>query len=345
MKLIKKRTYPMEKCYAIAPLAYNGNSHIVVAAEKTDACVLFDDEGNYEDTIWTEPGGTMSLIQWPNSNGVFMASQRMYSPNDSKDAEIVVVSPDSKGGWSVNPLAKIPFVHRFDVLSVGKKYYLIASTIKSGHEHKEDWSSPGQVLVAELPAIYTAGTKLEFTVIKEGLLRNHGYCRQKNTDGEYSVISADNGVFSVIPPNKDNPEWGVRKLLDEPVSDIDFVDFDGDGKDEMITLSPFHGDTIRVYHAKGQGYELMFEYPHKVRFVHSLWAGILKGKPYAIIGHRQGASRDLLGFSYQDGAFRVDVLDKDVGSTNVLHYVRKGQDCLVSTNREINEIAFYDIEV
>ena len=345
MKLVKKKTYPMEKCYAITPLAYNGSGHIVVAAEKTDACVLFDEEGNYKETIWTEPGGTMSLVQWPGSNGVFLASQRMYSPNDSKDAEIVIVFPNPKGGWSVKTLAKIPFVHRFDVLSVGEKYYLIASTIKSGHAYKEDWSSPGQVLVAELPAEVSYDVQLAFTVIKEGLLRNHGYCRQKNSDGEYSVISADNGVFSVMPPTNDRPDWEVKCLLEEPISDIAFVDFDGDGKDEMITLSPFHGDTIRVYHAKGHGYELMFEYPHKVGFVHSLWAGILQGKPYAIIGHRKGESRDLLGFSYQDGAFKVDLLDKDVGSTNVMHYVRNAQDCLVSTNREINEIAFYDIEV
>lgn len=345
MKLVKKKTYPMEKCYAITPLEYNGSSHIVVAAEKTDACMMFDGEGNYEETIWTEPGGTMSLVQWPGSNGIFLASQRMYSPNDSKDAEIVMVSPKLKGGWSVTTLAKIPFVHRFDVLEVGEKHYLIASTIKSEHKHKEDWSSPGQVLVAELPLEFSPNDKLEFTVIKEGLLRNHGYCRQENSDGEYSVVSAENGVFSVMPPTNCNSHWEVTCLLEEAISDIAFVDFDGDGKDEMITLSPFHGDTIRVYHANEHGYEMIYEYPHKVGFVHSLWAGILQGKPYAIIGHRKGESRDILGFSYQKGAFRVDVLDKDVGSTNILHYVRNSQDCMVSTNREINEIAFYDIEV
>ena len=130
-------------------------------------------------------------------------------------------------------------------LRLAQKYYLIASTIKSGHEYKEDWSSPGQVLVAELPAIFSPESNIEFTVIKEGLLRNHGYCRQKNSDGDYSVISADNGVFSVRPPTKNNPQWEVDCLLEESISDIAFVDFDGDGKNEMITLSPFHGDTIR----------------------------------------------------------------------------------------------------
>jgi hypothetical protein len=345
MKLVKKKTYPMEKCYAITPLEYNGSRHIVVAAEKTDACVLFDEEGNYEDTIWTEPGGTMSLVQWPLSNGVFLASQRMYSPNDSKDAEIVMVSPNSNGGWSVNTLVKIPFVHRFDVLTVGTKRYLLASTIKSGHKYKEDWSSPGQVLVAELPFEITADVTLDFTIIKDGLLKNHGYCRMKDSDGDYSVISAENGVYSVKPPTSRKPDWEVKLLLKEPISDIAFVDFDGDGKDEMITLSPFHGDTIRIHHENENGYEVIYEYPYKVGFVHSLWAGIMEGKPYAIIGHRKGDSRDLLGFSYHEGTFKVDILDKDVGSTNVLHYECRGQHRLVSTNREINEIAFYDIEV
>ncbi|HKM06725.1 MAG TPA: hypothetical protein VJ869_07015 [Sphaerochaeta sp.] len=76
-----------------------------------------------------------------------------------------------------------------------------------------------------------------------------------------------------------------------------------------------------------------------------MWAGILERNPYAIIGHSKGESSDILGFSYQDGSFKVEVQDKDVGSTNVLYYKRNAQHCLVSTNREINEIAFYDIEV
>ena len=62
MKVEKKVMGTLEKCYSIAPLHYNGKDHILVAAEKQDPCQLFDLDGNYEETVWEGPGGTMSMI-------------------------------------------------------------------------------------------------------------------------------------------------------------------------------------------------------------------------------------------------------------------------------------------
>ncbi len=53
----KKKIAELEKCYSIAPLIYQGKPHILVAAEKTDRCILFDAEGNEVATVWEEPGG------------------------------------------------------------------------------------------------------------------------------------------------------------------------------------------------------------------------------------------------------------------------------------------------
>ena len=41
----KKVLANLEKCYSIAPLHYKGAEHILVAAEKTDRCILFDIDG------------------------------------------------------------------------------------------------------------------------------------------------------------------------------------------------------------------------------------------------------------------------------------------------------------
>ena len=62
-----------------------------------------------------------------------------------------------------------------------------------------------------------------------------------------------------------------------------------------------------------------------------------------MIGHRKG-QRDLCCLTYStEGGFALTVLDHDVGPANVWHDQVDGQEILISTNREINEVAVYTL--
>lgn len=348
MKIEKKVIGNLEKCYSVAPLTYHGKKHMLVAAEKVNQCRLYDLEGNQEDVIWEGPGGTMSMVQVPGSDGYFLATHKFYSPNDSKEAKIILAYPDD-GEWKVRTLAQLPFVHRFDIISRNGINYVIACTLKSGHEYKEDWRSPGKIQVCVLPEDLSTIDEqhpLEFTVLKDGLLKNHGYCKVCVNGIDKSYVAANEGIFECTPPESANAEWEIRQILEEPSSDMAFADFDGDGELEMLTISPFHGEKISIFKKQNGQYQKVYTYEKDAEFAHGIWGGEICGKQGVLIGHRKGA-RNLLFFTCADAkklTFKAELLDSDVGPANVLHYTNDGKDYILSANREIDEIALYKVE-
>ncbi len=348
MKAVKKVIGKLNKCYSIAPLTYEGEEYFLVAAEKQDPCYLFDTEGNKVDTVWEGPGGVMSMVQVPGSNGQFLATHKFYSPNDSKEAKIVIVTPKAKGDWEVRTLVELPHVHRFDIVKRNGVNYLIACALKSGHEFKEDWSMPGKVYAAVLPedlSSFDDENQLELTVLKENMLKNHGYYRVVEDGVETSVVSADCGVFQFIPPENKDGEWEIKTLITDATSDAALVDLDEDGEKELLTLAPFHGEKIRIYKKMDGEFKQVYEYEKTAEFTHAIYAGTLLGKPAAVVGHRKG-ERNLIAFTYdkEAGAYKSEILDYDCGSANVYHYMKDGKDIIIGANREIDEIAMYEIE-
>lgn len=336
----------LSKCYSLAPLQKDGCSHFLVAAEKTDRCLLFSEDGKLEETVWEGPGGVMTMEQVPGSDGVFLATHRFYSPNDSASASIVVAEPD-EAGWKVHTLCPLPFVHRFGILRRGGVNYLVAATLKSAHAYKDDWTCPGRIWVGVLPddlSVFDDEHPLPMTALVSGLYKNHGFCKTTEDGVETAYFGTENGVIRVAPPAEAGAEWEVSAVLETPVSDMTLADFDGDGEAEMMTFSPFHGDTLAVWKKQGGIYTKVWDCERKLPFLHAIWSGKLAGKGRAVLGYRQG-DRELLCLSFEDGAYKLDVIDSGAGPANVMHLVVNGTDCLVAANRETDEIALYKLSV
>lgn len=341
--MTKKVMAELDRCYSIAPLKYQGKDHLLVAAEKQDRCILFDIDGNEEATIWEGPGGVMTMVQVPETDGQFLATHQFYSMNDSKDAKIIVATPCGDKKWDIQTLVELPFVHRFDILRVNNVNYLIACTLKSGHEYKDDWRLPGKVYVAKLPedlTAYNVNNQLKLEVLKEGLFKNHGYYRLVENGKASSIVCSESGIFRFYPPETEGGEWREEKLLDVPASDATLIDLDNDGELEIVTISPFHGDDVAIYKKIDGNYKKVYDYPEKAEFAHAIWSGKLGGKPVAVLGHRKGARR-LFALLWTGDKFDFKTIDKDCGSANAYGFSRDNEDILIATNREINEIAMY----
>lgn len=135
----------------------------------------------------------------------------------------------------------------------------------------------------------------------------------------------------------------METMTEDAASDVAFGDLDGDGIAEMLVMTPFHGDTVKIYKPMDGTYKCIYTFPEKYEFAHGIWGANICGKDVIIIGHRKG-KRDLLACLYEEGRYVMKTLDSDVGPANVRVYAKDGKARLVSTNREINEIAFYEIE-
>jgi hypothetical protein len=345
IKFKKQVIANIEKCYSVCPMEINHTPGFLIATEKAGGCFFFDLAGEKVATIWDDPGGVMSLVPVPGTDNTFLSTQEFYSPNDSANARIVLVSPN-RDSWQVKKLVDLPFVHRFDILATPHQDYLIACTLKSDHHFKEDWTHPGKVLVCPLPSGFPDGEfEPHFEVLIDNLTKNHGYYRCCDNGFPFTLVSSENGVFKVTPPSAPAADWQVEKLFDQATSDATMIDLTGDGNPELVTLSPFHGDDLNIYHLVDGKYQLAYAWPEKLEFLHAIWAGTIAGKPVVVLGHRKG-KRDLflLRYDHDQDTYIRETIDEDCGPANATYIDRDELKAIITTNRETNEVAMYRLE-
>lgn len=350
MKIEKKVIDTLNKCYSISPLTYKDKPCFLVAAEKHDPCYLYTEDGTRLETVWQEPGGVMTMTPLPDGSGAFLATHQFYSPNDSANAKIVIVSPISENNWEVRTLVDAPFVHRFGILNRNGVNYLIVCCLKSDHTYKDDWRFPGACFGAVLPddlSQFSETNQLKLTKIKDGMLKNHGYALVHQNGYDSALIGCEEGVFLFHPPVAPTANWTIEQLLHVPTSDAVLMDFDGDGQLELGCIAPFHGASLVIYHLDVHGnYVPQWKYDRpeaETDMLHATWPCTLFGKPTWIVGWRKG-TRDTIAITWNDGNYQTEYIDRNTGCANAMHFVNSaGQDIIVATNREIDEIALYTI--
>ena len=340
MKSTKQYLCDLPFCYAVSHVKIDGRTKILLAPDAYGPCYCIDSETFERETVWEGPGGTMSMIELPGTNGDFLAVQRFNPGFKGQDAEIIYVRRRNDS-WQSEVLFKLPYVHRFDILERNGVAYIICCTVCTTKAGMDDWSSPGKIYAAELPADFSKPISL--VVIADGMTRNHGYCRIENVGYASALTSCDQGVFAVSPPSKKGGTWEIQKILDKPVSDIAVCDIDGDGVEELAVIAPFHGNDFIVYRKTGDSYMPMYRYPGEFDFGHAVWGGKLRGEA-AFIGGCREKDRELFLLRWENGAVYMETIEAGAGPSNVLVLPREDKDILVVANREMSKGALYLVQ-
>lgn len=344
MRYTKRLLAEMDHCYAVTVMQAEGEPNAFFAAENKGPCLAVDCATKQKRrTVWEEPGGTRSMVAIPGHPGEFLAVQKFYRLFDWEEACLVWVRPDGKGGYETRELVTTAYLHRFDILQRDGRAWLVICTLAAHKQTREDWSCPGSIYVAPMPASWDEAVRL--TPLKEDCFQNHGYARISLDGHDAGLVTCAQGVFEVIPPPAGSERWEVRQIMDMPTSDADWIDIDGDGENEIATIEAFHGCYFRIYKKTDGQYRKVFEHPEATEFYHVVKAGYLAGKPCFVGGCRRG--RQQLFVVYWDaegGRFRWDLVDEGVGPSNVwIHHGADGDE-IYAANREAAQAAVYTVD-
>jgi len=341
MKIQKKVLTQLEGCYATGYTVVDNEIRIMLATEEKGACYQFSGSEFEKSTVWDGPGGTMCIVQIPEKNGDFLSVQNFFPTFQAENSTIVWGKPNTDGSWDIKTFFKLPYLHRFDILRANGVNYFLGATLCTTKKHKEDWSDPGKIWVGALPD--TSDGKFEIHPIKEGLVRNHGYCHVSWNNKEAGIVTCDQGAFVVMPPEQPDGEWTIENILDRPVSDIAICDIDEDGELELVTIEPFHGKEIAISKKINGTYEIIWKYDKPVDFGHVVWGGKLRGIPTFICGYReQEAELFLIQYDSKNPLkFKVEVIDTGMGPSNITVINGEEKDIIIAANRVVGEAALY----
>lgn len=340
MNIKKIHLDDMDRCYCASHINIDGIEYALLASEAPNTiCNAYsgNDFSNREN-VWDDRTGCMSIIPISKKNGEFLAVNNFSLKDQPSTAKLIWTKRIDNDGWISKDLVSLPFLHRFDIFEVDEVYYVICATIAKDKHGKDDWSEAGQIYVGKLPNNLNEGIKLE--LLADGFYRNHGYSRAMYKGKEVGYFASDNGVFRVVPPY--DKEWKIEKVMDGKISEVAFNDLDGDGVDEMITIEPFHGNSIKIYKNNNDKYEQVYEYKNEIDFAHSLVADTICGIKSFICGVRR-CDAELFIIQYENNHYKEVLIDKGVGPANISVIHMEDKDCIISANHTKNEAALYEI--
>jgi len=344
MNFEKKHLDDIVRCYCTSHMKIDDQLYTFFASENptSEAYSYTGKDFNIKEVLWKDDrGGCMSIIPFKNRKGEFLAVNEFYlkvSPSCAK----LVHGKKTDNGWEVKDLFNLPYLHRFDIYNVEGKDYVICATIARDKAGKEDWSRPGQIYVGEVPEDLD-NNNVVLRQLVDNCYRNHGYSRAEVDGKVYGYFTSDQGVLKVTPPY-DGKDWQVEKILEGQIGEIALSDVDNDGNLELMTIEPFHGNCIKVYHVNNEGkYEPVYTYPNEIDFAHALVGTHLAGKNCFVAGIRR-VNCEIFVLTFENGEYKYQIVEEGVGPANLDVVHHDGKEYILAANHTKNEAAIYEVK-
>ncbi len=314
-----------------------GSRTFVGAGSETEPIVqLYDMASGNLESLNHCPGGMMSLIPVPGNEDSLVSVMGLFPPFIGKEAGLFLHQKKANS-WETSRAMDLPFAHRCEFIPSSERNILIAASVSKFKENPADWSNPG-----ELHAIFLEGdpsNEWVSSVIDSSIIRNHGMGRYWIDGVERLCVSGVEGVFSIGLSSLGALE--LKPLFEKEVSELTFIDLDGDGQSELVTIEPFHGNILNMYKRVQGAWKLKFSAP--LSFGHGLSSGLFNGAPIVVVGNRRD-SLNLEMFNIDDinrGSVNKIVIEEGVGPTQTQVFSFGARDYILSANQKKNEVALY----
>lgn len=341
MQIRQKTLASLAAGYAVATMTLNGKPYYLAGSEaEGGGCLLISATTGRTYPLAGLRGGIMSMVPIPERPGAFLAIQKFYPVFRSEQAEIVYVQmvPKRDGtlACEVNKLCALPFVHRIALVGGEGSRRVVAATLCREKRFVEDWATEGSVY--EIPLPDAPGEATKPNMIFTGIRKNHGMFQHQSGGKDVVVVSGEEGVFELT--HHGEGVWSIQKILAEPTGDVWMYDIDGDGAQELLTIAPFHGDSLRIYRKENGGWKVFHEL--ELRFGHAVWAGSILGRVFILSASRAG-DKALSVYRVEPGegggcAIERKAVYEGLGSAQLAVYSEGDTVRVVTSNHGQNEV-------
>ncbi len=350
MRFEKRSLCTMNMPYALGRLELDGEQCVVGATEDHGQVMVMRPPFRDASELVPGPGGCMALLADRERPGTLYAVMGCFLGYKFQEGGVYRIRRESDGVFRAVKILDLPFAHRIELVERPTGRYLIAAALAADKSDPTDWSKPGALYAAPVPhGDLDSRAQWRLTPILEGVHKNHGLLVTPFQGRRSVLLSGSEGLFA-LDLDSSGEGWPSRRVLEREISEMAVFDFDGDGKDELVTIEPFHGNALHVYREGARGWESVWE--AELAYGHCLWAGEIMGRRSLLVSNRSG-SRDLIlyqftGIEAQRGSSpfpapaRV-VVDAGAGSANMLVLRSAGVEHIFATNQGGSEIAVYTV--